>query len=47
MTLNDLRVSMQNFMPVWVEIETDEDGQIVIYTNMVENEHGELVEMDN
>jgi hypothetical protein len=46
MTLKDLRTSMQNFMPSWVDIETDNDGQIVIYTNLVENDNGELVEIE-
>lgn len=46
MTLDDLRTSMLNFMPTWVEIETDNDGQIIIYTGLVEDESGELVEID-
>jgi hypothetical protein len=46
MTLEDLRISMNNFMPTWVEIERDDDGQIVIYTNLVENDNGELVEIE-
>jgi hypothetical protein len=46
MTLEDLRISMNNFMPTWVEIETDDDGQIVIYTNLVEDDNGELVELE-
>jgi hypothetical protein len=46
MTLEDLRISINNFMPTWVEIETDDDGQIVIYTNLVENDNGELVEIE-
>ena len=46
MTLDDLRTSMQNFMPTWVEIETDNDGQIIIYTGLIENNDGELVEID-
>jgi hypothetical protein len=47
MTLEDLRVSMQNFLPSWVEIATDEYGQIVIYTNLKEGEDGFLVEIDD
>lgn len=46
MTLEDLRISMQNFMPTWVEIETDNDGQIIIYTGMMEDKSGELVEIE-
>jgi len=45
MTLDDLRTSMQNFMPSWVEIAKDEYGQIVIYTNLKEDEDGFLVEI--
>lgn len=46
MTLEDLRTSLQNFMPTWCEIETDNDGQIIIYTNCTLNENNELVEID-
>lgn len=46
MTLDDLRISMQNFMPTWVEIDTDEDGEIIIRTGLVEDESGELVEIE-
>ena len=46
MTLEDLRISMNNFMPTWVQIEKDNDGQIVIYTNMIENENGQRVEIE-
>ena len=46
MTLEDLRISMNNFMPTWVQIEKDNDGQIVIYTNMIEKENGQLVEIE-
>lgn len=45
MTLDDLRISLQNFMPTWVEIEQDENGEIVIRTGLKE-ENGELVEID-
>lgn len=45
MTLEDLRISMQNFMPTWVEIETDENGEIIIRTGLIEDESGELVEI--
>ena len=45
MTLADLRISMQNFMPTWVEIEEDGDGEIVIRTGLIEDESGQLVEI--
>lgn len=46
MTLEDLRISMNNFMPTWVEIVTDNDGQVVINTNMIVGDNGELEEME-
>ena len=46
MTLEDLRISMQNFMPSWVEIETDEDGEVIIRTGMTIDEYGQLMEID-
>ena len=46
MTLEDLRISMQNFMPTWVEIETDDNREIIIRTGLVEDESGELVEIE-
>jgi hypothetical protein len=47
MTLEDLRTSLQNFMPswTWCEIEADDDGEIVIRTGMKEVD-GYLVDMD-
>ena len=45
MTLEDLRTSLQNFMPTWCEIEEDENGEIVIRTGLKE-EDGELVEIE-
>lgn len=45
MTLEDLRISLQNFMPTWCEIEEDENGEIIIRTGMKEVD-GRLVDMD-
>jgi hypothetical protein len=45
MTLEDLRTTLKNVLPFWVEIETDDNGEIVIRTGMVE-QNGQLVEMD-
>jgi hypothetical protein len=49
MTLDDLRISMNNFMPTWVEIEEAEDGEIIIRTGLKESGHknGELVPIDD
>lgn len=38
---------MQNFMPTWVEIETDDNGEIVIRTGLQQSETGELVPIDD
>jgi hypothetical protein len=46
MTLNDLRTSLQNFMPVWVDIDMEDDGEIVVHTRLRENENGELVPIE-
>lgn len=45
MTLEDLRTSLNNFMPTWCEIVTLESGEIVIETGLKE-EDGFLVELD-
>jgi hypothetical protein len=50
MTLDDLRTSMQNFMPSWVGIEENKDGEIVIYTGLKvddSDDTGNLVEIDH
>ena len=46
MTLEDLRTSLQNFMPEWCEIERADDGEIIIHTRLVEAPNGELVSID-
>ena len=45
MTLEDLRTSLQNFMPTWCEIERADDGEIIIRTGLVEKD-GYLVDME-
>ena len=46
MTLEDLRKSLNNFMPVWCDIERAEDGEIIIYTRLKEGPTGELVPLE-
>ena len=46
MTLEDLRTSLNNFMPEWCEIEQADDGEIIIHTRLKENERGYLVPID-
>jgi hypothetical protein len=43
MTLEDLRTSLNNFMPVWCDIEREDSGEIVIRTGLVEDDKGQLV----
>jgi hypothetical protein len=43
MTLEDLRTSLNNFMPVWCDIEQEGSGEIVIRTGLVEDDKGQLV----
>ncbi len=45
MTLEDLRISLNNFMPNWCEIEREDDGEIIIRTGLVEKD-GYLVDID-
>ena len=47
MTLDDLRTSLNDIMGGrWVEIERDDDGEIIIYTGLIEDENGELAPID-
>ena len=46
MTIQDLRTNLEKFMPTWCEITTDNYGQIIIYTNLIENDNNELVPID-
>lgn len=47
MTIDDLRTSMNNFMPTWVEIETDDDGEVIIRTRLKIREDGKLVDIED
>jgi hypothetical protein len=46
MTLEDLRTSLNTFMPVWCDIEISDDGEVVIFTRLRQDEAGELVPVD-
>ena len=46
MTLEDLRISLNNFMPTWCEIIKLESGEIVIETGLKE-QNGVLVELES
>jgi hypothetical protein len=45
MTLEDLRTVMNDIFPHWVEIETDDSGEIIIRTGLVSN-NGILEELE-
>jgi hypothetical protein len=47
MTLEDLRTSLNNFMPVWCDIEREGSGEIVIRTGLVEDDKGQLVPLED
>lgn len=47
MTLSDLRTSLQNFMPRWVDIVREgPDDEIVIHTGLRVDENDELVPIE-
>jgi hypothetical protein len=46
MTLEDLEEALENILQCGFQIETDNDGQIVIYTGLTEIDDGELVPID-
>lgn len=45
-TLEDLEEALEDLFPNGFEIGVDNEGQIVIYTNLMEDEDGELVEFE-
>lgn len=46
MTLEDLQETLEEFFPNGFELGTDNDGQIVIYTHLMEDDDGDLVEYE-
>lgn len=46
MTLEELEEALEEILTAGFEIETDNNGQIVIYTGLCQNEDGDLVEFD-
>jgi hypothetical protein len=47
MTLDELDQALEEIFPHGFQIETDSDGQIVIYTHLTENDDGELEPLDS
>jgi hypothetical protein len=46
MTLEDLEEVLDDIFPNGFQIETDDDGQIIVCTNLTEDEDGNLVPLD-
>lgn len=47
MTLEELEEALEEALPGGFRIDTDEDGQIIVYTNLTEDDEGELVEFES
>jgi hypothetical protein len=47
MTLEDLQEALEEFFPNGFELSTDDEGQIIIYTGLMEDEDGDLVEFES
>ena len=47
MNLEDLEEALEDLFPNGFEISTDDEGQIVIYTGLMEDEDGDLVEFES
>lgn len=46
MTLEDLEEALEEVLPHGFEVDIDNNGQIVIYTGLTQDEDGELVEFE-
>lgn len=46
MTLEDLEEALEEVLPHGFEVDVDNNGQIVIYTGLTQDEDGELVEFE-
>lgn len=47
MNLEELQEELDGILIAGYEVSTDSKGQVVIYTNLKEDDDGELVEMDD
>lgn len=47
MTLEELEESLQEILPKGFQIDTDSNGQIVIYTGLTETDDGDLIEFES
>ena len=46
MNIEDLEEALDDILPPGYQIDKDSNGRIVIHTNLVEDEDGELVDFD-
>ena len=47
MNIEELEEALEDILPVGFQIDTDKHGQIVILTNLSQDEDGELVELES
>lgn len=47
MNIEELEEALEEILPPGFEIETNSKGQLVIYTNLKQDDDGELVSMDD
>lgn len=47
MTLEDLEEALEEILPHGFEVDTDKNGQIVIYTGLTQDDEGDLVEFED
>lgn len=46
MNIDDLEESLAELLPVGFQIETDNHGQIIIYTGLRQDDDGELIDFE-
>lgn len=46
MTLEDLEEALEEVLPNGFEIDVDSNGQIIIFTGLMQDEDGDIVEFD-
>lgn len=47
MNIEELEEALEDILPPGFEIETNSKGQLVIYTNLKQDDDGELVSLDD
>jgi hypothetical protein len=46
MTLEELEEALEEILPHGFEISTDDNGQLIIYTHLTQDDDGELMEFE-